>query len=143
MNKKDFLNYLKNDVYCRLRPSNIHGIGIFAVKKIPKNTDPFRTLNQSQKYIRLSKKEVGKLDPEIQNIIKDYYVSGKKIIEIPNYGLNEFHIACFLNHSGNPNIKTIDGGENFITIRDIEAGEEITSDYNQYDKKGLDRLAEN
>jgi len=28
-------------VYCRLAPSSVHGVGIFAIKDIPKGINPF------------------------------------------------------------------------------------------------------
>lgn len=43
MSKKVLLKNLQNDIYCRIKPSKKHGVGVFAIKDIPKNTNPFKT----------------------------------------------------------------------------------------------------
>ena len=44
-------------------------------------------------------------------------------------------ISYFLNDSKKPNLKTIDDGENFVTLRKIKKGEELTVAYKTYDEK--------
>ena len=53
---------------------------------------------------------------------------GKHVIDGKN-------VAAFINHSCDPNCETdeIDGHVWIIALRDIEAGEELTYDYNLYD----------
>ena len=36
----------------------------------------------------------------------------------------------YLNHSDEPNLKQMEGGNYFVTLRDIKAGEELFIDYN-------------
>ena len=38
---KNKLN-LKNNVYCRISRSKIHGVGVIAIKDIPKGINPFK-----------------------------------------------------------------------------------------------------
>ncbi len=45
MTKEELIKHLKNDVYCRLGVSKISGIGVIAIKDIPKGTNPFRSLS--------------------------------------------------------------------------------------------------
>jgi SET domain-containing protein len=40
-------------------------------------------------------------------------------------------IVIFLNHSEEPNIISINDGEDFETLRDIKAGEELFIDYGE------------
>jgi hypothetical protein len=45
MSKKDkLLHNLEDDTYVRLRPSKLQGVGIFAIKDIPKDVNPFRAV---------------------------------------------------------------------------------------------------
>jgi SET domain-containing protein len=46
-------------------------------------------------------------------------------------------ISYYLNDSKNPNIKTTDDGENFLTLRKIKKGEELQVAYKTYDEKYL------
>ena len=45
--KKEILNNLKN-TYCRLKASKIQGVGIFAVREIPKGKNPFFGLRKQK-----------------------------------------------------------------------------------------------
>ena len=51
---------------------------------------------------------------------------------MPNAGLQKLDMSYFLNHSDNANMESDEFGT-FTAIRDIKAGEELTSNYNQYD----------
>ena len=43
-------------VYCKLAPSPIHGVGIFAIKDIPKGTNPFVDSYMAQEAIVVNKR---------------------------------------------------------------------------------------
>jgi len=133
MNKfqKSVLKNLKN-TYCRLAPSKIQGIGIFAIKNIPAKTNPFKGINEPR-WATFNVSELNSLGNEEKKMISDFLGCSKdgKTIEIPEYGLNGMDISFFLNHSEQPNIKTKDGNT-FTTTRLIKIGEELTSDYSTY-----------
>jgi SET domain-containing protein len=57
-------------------------------------------------------------------------------MHIPNYGLNVIHLNGYLNHSTTPNMRTRNGYD-FITLRKILAGEELTVDYRTFGAKEL------
>jgi SET domain-containing protein len=38
-------------------------------------------------------------------------------------------VVTYLNHSDEPNLRQVDGGDDFETTRDVRAGEELTLDY--------------
>jgi len=134
MTKKQTLNYLKN-TYCRLKPSKIEGVGVFAVKNIPKNTNPFQGAIK-HKWLEFLPKELKNLDKEILKMISDFFATEKngKFV-IPESGLNCMDISFFLNKSKKTNVKTIDNGLTFITLRKIKKGEELTVSYADYDDR--------
>lgn len=132
MNKSEVLEYISNTTYCRLKASKIHGVGVFAIKKIPKNVNPFPSAPDYE-CVTVSKEELRKLDPELKKLIFDLLVFDSDTVELPVKGLNNLDISFYLNHSKKPNLKYADDRESFISIRDIEAGEELTADYSVLD----------
>lgn len=117
-----------DDWYCRLEPSPISGIGVFAIKRILHGINPFK--DQTNSSFRFSKRDLEKLSPLQASTL--CYLNGVNDINdiwIPSYGMNIVSLACYINHSVNPNIHTCNGGHTFITSREIYIGEEITADY--------------
>ena len=144
MSKVEKNKLLKNtfkDVYCRLKPSGISGVGVFAIKTIPINTNPFKKCNiNSEKvnYISVKKEELKNLDSQIMDMVKDFFHEDKGYFPIALNGLNSIDITFYLNHSDNPNIEIINEDNNyfsFITKREIRVGEELFINYNIYDEK--------
>ena len=131
--KKNILKYLKN-TYCRLQPSKIQGVGVFAVRDIPPKTNPFKVIKQ-QKWLRFTVEELKNLDKEILHLIDDFFVIHDGVVDISELGLNGMDISYFLNNAKKPNMKTVDDGSNFVTLRKIRQGEELTVSYATYDKK--------
>ena len=64
-----------------------------------------------------------------------YVVEKDGSVYIPERGLNGIDVSFFINNSDSPNLKTIDNGLNFETIREIKKGEELTTLYSDYDDK--------
>lgn len=135
ISKADILKDLIENVYCRIRPSATHGVGVFAIRPIPKGANPFRTLNQdTQASVFLTRAEVldnPLVDEEVKQMVRDFHTGRKGMIEFPSMGLNELNISFFMNTSDNPNIGT-DTGESFTALRDITKGEELTVDYDTF-----------
>lgn len=128
MDKKHILEYINNTTYCRLKSSSIHGVGVFAIKKIPKGINPFPSAPDYE-AITVSKKDLKNLDPEMKKLLFDLLVFDGDTVDIPVKGLNNLDVSFYLNHSKNPNLKYADDREGFISLRDIEVGEELTADY--------------
>jgi len=134
----DLIDDLIHNIYCRLRPSSIHGIGVFAIRPIPKDTNPFVTLSSAtkpQEDIAIPVQNILK-NPQIPDVVKDlvtdfYAVSGGNMY-FPPKSFNELSIAYCMNHSETPNVITHDGGNTFVTARQIEAGEEVFIDYGSF-----------
>jgi SET domain-containing protein len=132
--KKEILESLKN-TYCRLKPSKIEGVGVFAVKDIPKGINPFQGVRK-QRWHKFQISELKNLGKETLSLIDSFFVIHKDgTVFIPDEGLNGMDISYFLNDSRNPNVKTIDDGENFVTLRKVKKGEELTVTYATYDEK--------
>ena len=129
--KAAYLAHLRKDIYFRIKPSKIHGVGIFAIKKIPKGANPFH-LAKPIEWIKYNRSELAKLSKHVKKIIGDFYAGDKKSVWLPALGLNVFDISFYINHSDKPNMVSADGGENFVAAKNIRAGEELTSDYNTY-----------
>lgn len=138
--KSKILQGLKN-TYCRLRASKIEGVGIFAIRDIPKGKDPFPNI-KNPKWKKFHLKELKNLDKEVLKMIDDFFVIEKdETVYIPNTGLDELDISFFLNNSKKPNVKIVGDGKDdavfFRTIRKIKKGEELTVSYATYDEKYL------
>ncbi len=133
MEKKDILKRVKQ-TYCRLSPSKISGVGVVAIRDIPKDINPFKGIHE-QRWQRFDIKELRKLEKNILKMIDDFFIVEKdNSITIPEFGLNGMDISFFLNHSKKPNIKTKDGYR-FITLRKIKKGEELLVAYETFDFK--------
>lgn len=131
MNKKDLLNHLQNDIYCRLKISNIHGVGVFAIKDIKKGTSIFKNCNKVN-FLPIKSDDITDLDPEVKTMILDFFAKENDTYYIPDSGLNSMDISFFLNHTNNPNVEFNPDTYEFIAIKNIAKGEEVTTDYSTF-----------
>lgn len=130
-------------VYCRLAPSKIDGVGIFAIKNIPKGTNPFKgsymctdaiTCDPSKIESETIRKMLHDRFPRYKNPLESSDSKNKQII--PMFP-NQLSWIDFLNYSDTPNIELLDTGE-WITIRDIKEGEELLEDPSKLFKENGD-----
>ena len=134
--KQKLIDHLKNDVYCRLGVSKIHGIGVIAIKDIPNGTRPFNNLSEEKdKIIHLTNSDLTDVDYEVKKILTDFYgIGNNNDYDAYAYGPNYMNISFYLNHSLIPNITAIvDPKFNYyiyVTSSDIKKGEELLLDYN-------------
>jgi hypothetical protein len=131
---KDLVKDLEENIYCRLKLSSIHGVGIFAIRDIPKHTDPFKSF-LSYQFVPVNADVIfknKKIDPVVKKLVSDMYavVDGK--IYLYRGGFNAIGIGFFLNHSKKPNLMVSEDGEQFLTARKIKKGEELLSDHQTY-----------
>lgn len=130
---------LQKNIYCRLLRSPIQGVGVFAIRPIPKGTNPFVT-RFDEDFICVPTKDI-KDNPKIamfvQQLVKDMCVEDKGDYYLPMNGLNSIGIAWFLNHSTTPNMEAVGEGIDFIANRDIAVGEELTVNYGTYGELNL------
>jgi len=128
MTKKQLIKQLRENVFCRIRPSQINGVGVFAIKDIPKGTNIFKG-SCNHNLISLGKKDIKTLNPEVKKIIKDFFIGRNGKVLVPTCAMNGIDISYYLNHSKTPNIKAGTNGEVFVSRRNIKKNEELTIDY--------------
>ena len=125
---KAFLRALKHTVYCRIAVSDIHGIGVRAIRNIPAGIDPFISFVPNKKFIYLKDEELKYLPKGIQNYIKDYYINTINGYPILLQGLNDVSIFGYMNHSETPNIGLYADKQDelckFVSLKNIKKGEE-------------------
>ncbi len=105
-----------------IAPSAVHGTGLFAKTFIAKGTPIARYVAGMDR--RLTKAEYAALPPLHQQFVDIY---GYSIAEEPDAIYLCFDHGRFMNHSNTPNVD--DSGAVSIAARDIQAGEELTTDY--------------
>ncbi len=130
--KQTLLNHLKNDIYVRIKKSGVHGVGLFAIRDIPKGANPFASLHKPS-YIPFNDAELKKsLPEEIYTMIDEYCGKEQNTLYIPIHGFNPIDLPYLINHSDTPNVSVDPDGENFVTMREIKKGEELFSDFSTY-----------
>lgn len=124
---EQFLSDLKN-VYVQPRPSAIHGIGIFAVRDIPKGCREMFSKDTGE-WIKVPIAEVEQLPEYAKQLVYNYSTFDDKYYYVEKYGFKKLDICSFINHSDKPNLIVINNGEFFEAAWDIKAGEELFLDY--------------
>ena len=107
-------------VLSRIAPSKIHGVGVFALRDIPKGTK--LNADMMSKLYTLPIEFFTHLRPEVQKIIIERWpnvYNGSRFI------YPDTRIQAFMNHSEKPNYSAT----NDVTLGDIKVGEEITENY--------------
>jgi hypothetical protein len=104
------------------------GIGVISVEKIKINTIVYRDdLNFD---ILLSQEQVDRMPDTLKSFVDTYCSFIKEY--------NSYYVCMdnsrFLNHSFNANLKWDDVDKKYIANRDIDMGEELTSNYTEFDE---------
>ena len=138
MKRAEFLRRVLANCYCRLAPSPIHGIGVFAIRNIPRGRNPFNTLPKYARpgYVRMTSVELAALPLKLREMISALFVPTDGEMWLPTCGPNVVYLNSYLNHSTAPNLRTRDGFT-FIALRKICEGEELTADYRTYGANDL------
>lgn len=117
-------------VQTKLGVSAIEGIGLFAAEFIAKGTAIWKF--QPGFDLEIDEKALKKLSaPALEQFLKYSYVNpaSKKYVLC-------FDDTRFFNHSDTPNTKSTDPHDDHkdvvVALRDIEAGEELTTDYREF-----------
>jgi hypothetical protein len=136
MTKEELLKNFRDDIYCRVKPSSIDGgVGVFAVRKIPKGVNPFVGAPE-ETNIPLTLEEVASFDLTVQRLAKDFCIFKDGMYWSSPRGLNNLDIVFYINHSDTPNLEL--RGKEFFAAKDIEAGEELTDNYLEFDDIGIE-----
>lgn len=130
MNTDEILN---NTIWATIKPSKIHGIGVFAIRDIPIGTQLTTNTLETEHidlFLPITEDQFKKIIPEIQEIILDRMLYEKDQF---NFVINpnaEILLQSFMNHGDNPNTN------GRVALRDIKKGEELTEDFRPYLTKG-------
>jgi len=128
MNKEALLKELASSTYVMIKPSPLHGIGVFAIRDIPKGTSNIFSKGVGD-WIKVSKEEVDGLPQHSKDLIENHCLFDEDFYFIPDYGFKLVDLVIYLNHSETPNVISLNDGEEFEAIRDIANGEELLVDY--------------
>ncbi len=130
MNKAALLEELKNNTWVMLKPSPVEGIGVFAVTGINKGQRQLFSRDQSE-WIRIPKQEIEQLPAHSRHLVENHCLYDEGHYFVPEYGFKIVDLVIYLNHSDTPNVRSVNEGEDFEALRDIEAGEELFIDYGE------------
>ncbi|MGN6295005.1 MAG: SET domain-containing protein [Chitinophagaceae bacterium] len=128
MTRAELLHELSQETYAALKPSAVHGIGVFAIRDIPKGCKAIFSRNVGE-WVKLPISEVEKLPEHSRSLIETYCLYDETDYYVPDYGFKVMDIVNYLNHSSDPNIISVNDGEYFEALKDIPAGEELFVDY--------------
>lgn len=120
------MSELNQTVWARLAPSEVNGIGVFAIRDIPKGQ--FYTNYFTENYRDTAKvfneEDLNNALPEIRNLVLNLMLFEQNM-PIAFYSPNMYaYLRSFLNHSNTPNT------DGFKTTQHIKKGEELTENYN-------------
>ena len=129
---------LEENIYCRLQPSKVHGIGIFAIRDIPKGRELFKTfLNYELTPVPISMIENNpKIDLAVKKLANDMYPLHDGRLYMYRRGLNAIDIGFFVNHSRKANV-IIDDMSACFAARNIKKGEELFTNYEEYSEDAI------
>jgi SET domain-containing protein len=128
MKKQALLKDLHHDTYVMIQPSKVHGIGVFAIRDIPKGTKDLFSKGFGD-WIKVSKEEVEQMPKHSKDLIENHCLFDEDHYYVPEYGFKMVDLVIYLNHSETPNVISVNEGEYFEAIRDIKVGEELFVDY--------------
>lgn len=115
-------------VYTRLRPSPLAGVGVFAIRLIPRGTYIFEP--DDEDLVMVPTKSARALEVPLRQLYEDFCVQKDDIYKCPS-SFNQLTPSWYLNHSNRPNVAA-DRSLKFYALRDISADEELTTNYRTY-----------
>lgn len=127
--KEEVLKHLTQDLYCRLGVSTVEGVGVFAIRPIPKGIKPLR-VDVDTGHELLTHEEVETLPKGVQDQIYKFCYYDEDHVQVPRIGLNAVRLGVYLNHSKKPNVQYEEDGE-LVSLRAIKTGEELFLDYDE------------
>jgi hypothetical protein len=125
------LHELRDETYVALRPSGVAGVGVFAIRDIPKGC---RTIfsppsTSDDDYLSVPRADIEALPAHARHMVETYCLFDDDRYFVPRDGFKKMDLVSFLNHSETPNVRSIDDGAFFEAIVDIPADTELFVDY--------------
>jgi hypothetical protein len=121
-------------VFTRIRPSKIHrgGVGVFAIVRIKKGTYIFP--DDTARICRVKKGSLRGLSSELRRLYEDFAVVKGDYYLCP-LSFNRLTVSWYINEpkkGQSPNVGCDRTDYTFYALRNIKAGEELTTDYSTY-----------
>jgi SET domain-containing protein len=114
--------------YARLKPSKIHGVGLFAIRDIKKGTDIFPEVEDI--IIWIDKAKTKSVAGQCKQLYRDYCVLKDNKYACP-VSFNLITPSWYINHSSRPNLY-LDNQYRVYASNNIKKGQELTLDYTIY-----------
>ena len=117
------------DKYFELGPSNIHGIGLIAIRSIPKNTLLFEDPIKAQ-YIPYELLYSNGVQKGVIKSLNKHFAHDKNGIEL-SANINHIQYVNFINHSKQHNVRWShdEYSNKYYTNRKVKKGEELCINY--------------
>ena len=140
-NRPALIHNTIDGIWARIGRSKIGGVGVIAVRDIPRGQDPFPMPDGQScgigEYISVNPKELSKAPPGVKEMMNDFFAierDGGQLM--PVQGLNAMTTSYYLNHAdsrkGKPNMQPRECNcpvMCFYATRNIKKGEELLFDY--------------
>jgi DNA-binding CsgD family transcriptional regulator len=114
-------------VYTRLQPSQIHGVGVFAIMPIRKGSQLFQN---DEEIVWVDEEDVAKLPRDLKKLYDDFAIIKDGWYGCPS-NFNQLTTRWYLNNLDSPNV-AVDDKYKMTALRDIEVGEELTIDSSKF-----------
>jgi hypothetical protein len=127
-----FLATLRAQSYVMLRPSPIAGVGVFAIRDIPRGCrDMFTPPGNDDDFVAVPRALVEAEPAHVRALVENYCLYDDTTYWVPRDGFRQIDLSLCLNHSDTPNVVSVNDGAYFEALRDIAAGEELLVDYGE------------
>jgi hypothetical protein len=127
------INNIHKNTFVRLGASRIQGVGVFAIRDIPANTNIFKDDICEMVWFDESEFKNAELEPEVKKMFMDFCVLRNGMIGGP-INFNSLTPAWYINEAPSnvePNVFA-DKDLNFISSKNIKKGEELMAIYSTY-----------
>ncbi len=118
----DPLHELRHHTYVMIRPSPVAGIGVFALRPIPKGCRDIFTppAGGADGYVAVPRHEIDALPEHARLLVETYCLYDHAHYHLPEDGLKKIDLVHFLNHSKTPNVRSVDDGAWFEALVEEE-----------------------
>lgn len=132
-------SYILNHVFVKLKPSRLQGVGVFALRDIPKDTFLFERWTGNTGSFAIPERQLRELPKELYTHIKDIFLYSPDFpLDTDTYidltkGCHWIYTTPYYFVNSDVDNANIDKNTQ-RTLRDIKAGEEILSNYGRYER---------
>lgn len=132
-------SYILNHVFVKIKPSKVQGVGVFALRNIPKGTELFKRWEGETGVYSIPEQDLKLLPKEVYSHIKDIFLYGPDFPAYTNTFItltNGCHwIYTTPYYFVNSDVINFNIDKNTLTsLRNIKVGEEILSNYGRYER---------